>query len=183
MKCQVQLHLGISIITGGGMSLSTAKHQKIILVACMRAVLIAGLVFGLSGCDYVSKLMAPKSPEEQRDEGIALGAGCRQAGQTLEDCYVRNPKSLKAGIYTGWKEMHEYMAAMHIETAKQNSDVVDPIKQILDPNSDKALANSKPVEESKVDNAAAKARTGRDADRERRRLAREQRENRQRAAQ
>jgi hypothetical protein len=161
------------IITGGGMSLSTTKYKKTMLGSGARLMCVAALAFGLAGCDYVGGLFAPKSPEEQRDEGVALGAGCRQAGQTLEDCYTRNPKSLKAGIYAGWKEMHEYMAAMNIETAKE-VETVDPIKEVLDPSSDKGLA--------KVNDEAAKARAERDAERERRRQARERRESRQRPA-
>lgn len=164
---------------------STAKHKKTIAGTCVRTVLIAGLAFGLAGCDYVGGLFAPKSQEEQRDEGIALGAGCRQAGQTLEDCYLRNPKSLKAGIYAGWKEMHEYMAAMNIETAKQGGEAVDPLKQILDPNNDKAITGAKPAAApaAKASDASASARAERDAERERRRVARERREGKQRAAQ
>ncbi|EJL87807.1 hypothetical protein PMI16_02693 [Herbaspirillum sp. CF444] len=71
----------------------------------------------LSACDYVASFSKPKqTPEEAKAEGIALGAGCRQAGQSLEDCYQRNPDSLKAGIFAGWKDMHEYMAAKNIQT-------------------------------------------------------------------
>ncbi|KAF1046583.1 MAG: hypothetical protein GAK35_00973 [Herbaspirillum frisingense] len=79
--------------------------------------LIAGVTLSLSACDYISSFSKPKqTPEEAKAEGIALGAGCRQAGQTLEDCYQRNPDALKAGIFTGWKDMHEYMAAKGIQT-------------------------------------------------------------------
>lgn len=71
----------------------------------------------LSACDYVASFSKPKqTPEEAKAEGIALGAGCRQAGQSLEECYQRNPESLKAGIFAGWKDMHEYMAAKNIQT-------------------------------------------------------------------
>lgn len=166
------------IITGGCMSVSTAQQKKKMYGTYARVVLVAGLTFGLAGCDMITGMFAPKSQEEQRDEGMALGAGCRQAGQTLEDCYTRNPKSLKAGIYAGWKEMHEYMAAMNIDTPKQDTAANDPIKQILDPKSDKQAAAS-----SKDNSEVAAARAERDAERERRRLARERRENRQRTAQ
>ena len=79
--------------------------------------LMSSLVLTLSACDYVSSFSKPKqTPEEAKAEGIALGAGCRQAGQSLEDCYQRNPEALKAGIFAGWKDMHEYMAAKGIQT-------------------------------------------------------------------
>jgi hypothetical protein len=161
--------------------MSTTNKTKNSLNNCARALFIAALALGVSGCDYVGGMFAPKPLEQQREEGQALGAGCRQAGQSLEDCYTRNPNSLKAGIYAGWKEMHEYMAAMNIETAKSGAEP-DPIKQILDPKSDKALATAQRSPNDKENMTAAAARAERDAERERRRLERERREMRQRAA-
>jgi len=82
-----------------------------------KLIAMLALSMTLSACDYVASFSKPKqTPEEAKAEGIALGAGCRQAGQSLEDCYQRNPDSLKAGIFAGWKDMHEYMAAKNIET-------------------------------------------------------------------
>ena len=83
----------------------------------LKLIGMLALSLTLSACDYVASFSKPKqTPEEAKAEGIALGAGCRQAGQSLEDCYQRNPDSLKAGIFTGWKDMHEYMAAKNIQT-------------------------------------------------------------------
>jgi len=83
----------------------------------VRLIAMLALSFTLSACDYVASFTKPKqTPEEAKAEGIALGAGCRQAGQSLEDCYQRNPDKLKAGIFAGWKDMHEYMAAKNIPT-------------------------------------------------------------------
>ncbi|MFJ3047832.1 hypothetical protein ACIPEN_18550 [Herbaspirillum chlorophenolicum] len=95
--------------------MSATSFQAHRLVA--RLALIAGVAFSLSACDYIGSFSKPKqTPEEAKAEGIALGAGCRQAGQSLEDCYQRNPDALKAGIFAGWKDMHEYMAAKNIQT-------------------------------------------------------------------
>ncbi|ASU38034.1 hypothetical protein hmeg3_06800 [Herbaspirillum sp. meg3] len=92
-------------------STATARSRGLKLIA------VVGLTLALSACDYVASFSKPKqTPEEAKAEGIALGAGCRQAGQSLEDCYQRNPDSLKAGIFAGWKDMHEYMAAKNIQT-------------------------------------------------------------------
>jgi len=83
----------------------------------VKLIAMLALSFTLGGCDYVASFTKPKqTPEEAKAEGIALGAGCRQAGQSLEDCYQRNPDKLKAGIFAGWKDMHEYMAAKNIQT-------------------------------------------------------------------
>ncbi|QNB06614.1 hypothetical protein G5S34_07420 [Herbaspirillum frisingense] len=95
------------------MSASSSQARRLLA----NLALISAVSLSLSACDYVSSFTKPKqTPEEAKAEGIALGAGCRQAGQSLEDCYQRNPDALKAGIFTGWKDMHEYMAAKGIQT-------------------------------------------------------------------
>ena len=95
--------------------MSATSFQARRLIANL--ALVAGVTLSLSACDYISSFSKPKqTPEEAKAEGIALGAGCRQAGQSLEDCYQRNPDALKAGIFAGWKDMHEYMAAKGIQT-------------------------------------------------------------------
>jgi hypothetical protein len=84
----------------------------------VKLALIGAVTLSLSACDYIGSFSKPKqTPEEAKAEGIALGAGCRQAGQSLEDCYTRNPEALKAGIFAGWKDMHEYMAAKNIQNS------------------------------------------------------------------
>lgn len=154
---------------GGSMSSKDARQQGT-GHACLRMVMAAGLVLVLGGCDFISGMMDSRTPEQVRDEGIALGAGCRQSGQTLEDCYKKNPKSQKAGVYAGWKEMHEYMAAMNIETAKKAEEKKpepDPIKNLLDPNSDpKAAGTALPAAPKAALTPSEVARDRRDRDRE-----------------
>lgn len=48
-------------------------------------------------------------------ESKAIGGACRHAMRGLEDCYVLNPKSSKALVFAGWKDMDEYMRANKIE--------------------------------------------------------------------
>lgn len=68
------------------------------------------LAIGLSGCDLVGDQI-----NKQKLVGKAIGAGCRQTGRSLEDCYNRNPKVSKPDIFTGWKEMNEYMQAKKLD--------------------------------------------------------------------
>jgi hypothetical protein len=120
--------------------------------------LMAGVTLSLSACDYIGSFSKPKqTPEEAKAEGIALGAGCRQAGQSLEDCYQRNPEALKAGIFSGWKDMHEYMAAKGIQT-------VTPAMPAADASKDDKDAKGKDAKDSK-DTAGDRSRS-RDRDRD-----------------
>ncbi len=48
-------------------------------------------------------------------EGKAIGAGCRHAARSVEQCYTQNKKADKAAVFTGWKEMNEYMTENKIE--------------------------------------------------------------------
>jgi type IV secretory pathway VirB10-like protein len=97
--------------------MSSPSSTPILRSHGVKLIAMLALSLTLGGCDYVASFTKPKqTPEEAKAEGIALGAGCRQAGQSLEDCYQRNPDKLKAGIFAGWKDMHEYMAAKNIET-------------------------------------------------------------------
>lgn len=93
-------------------SLTPMLRSRVATLSTMLA-----LSLSLGACDYIDSFSRPKqTPEEAKAEGIALGAGCRQAGQSLEECYRRHPDSLKAGIFTGWKDMHEYMETKNIQT-------------------------------------------------------------------
>ncbi len=58
-------------------------------------------------------------------EGKAIGAGCRHAARSVEQCYSQNKKADKAAVFTGWKEMNEYMAENKIEAVPAPPDPVD----------------------------------------------------------
>jgi len=72
-------------------------------------LLAACALLAAAGCDYLG--LQPVSQIEARkdSEGRAIGSACRQAGRALEDCYTFNPHMSKAAIFTGWKEMNDYM--------------------------------------------------------------------------
>jgi hypothetical protein len=139
--------------------MSATSFQARRLIANL--ALMAGVTLSLSACDYISSFTKPKqTPEEAKAEGIALGAGCRQAGQSLEDCYQRNPEALKAGIFAGWKDMHEYMAAKGIQT------VTPPTPPVEAPKDDAKDAKDAKGKDSK-DSTRDADRGSRTRDRER----------------
>lgn len=69
----------------------------------------------LSGCDLLGIEPASVLAARREAESKAVGAGCRQAARSVEECYALNKRNEKAAIYAGWKEMSEYMAENKIE--------------------------------------------------------------------
>ena len=68
------------------------------------------VVTALTGCDQVNEML-----NKQQANGKAIGAACRHSGRALEDCFSRNPRVAKSDIFSGWKEMNEYMLARKME--------------------------------------------------------------------
>ncbi|VCU71347.1 hypothetical protein PIGHUM_03428 [Pigmentiphaga humi] len=74
-----------------------------------RPLLAAAALLAAAGCDYLG-LQPLSQIEAKRDaDARAIGGACRQAGRALEDCYTFNPHMSKAAIFTGWREMNDYM--------------------------------------------------------------------------
>jgi len=63
----------------------------------------------LAGCDLLDGEDPAKVAAAKEADSKAIGAACRHSGRGLEDCYVMNPKALKASVYSGWLEMDAYM--------------------------------------------------------------------------
>lgn len=80
--------------------------------------LLAGLVVGmmsLSGCDQLGIETPEKAAERQVADAKAVGGACRHAMRAIEDCYLLNPKAEKSSVFTGWREMDEYMRENKLE--------------------------------------------------------------------
>jgi hypothetical protein len=69
----------------------------------------------LSGCDLLGIESAESVAARKEAEGKAVGSACRHAMRAIEDCYVMNPKAQKSAVFTGWREMDEYMRENKIE--------------------------------------------------------------------
>lgn len=69
----------------------------------------------LAACDQLGLESATAVAARREAEGKAIGAGCRHAARSVEQCYAQNKRAEKAAIFTGWKEMNEYMAENKIE--------------------------------------------------------------------
>lgn len=68
----------------------------------------------LAGCDIPGLGPDPRAVQREA-EAQAIGGACRHALRGLEDCYTLNPKSSKAAVFAGWKDMDLYMRENKIE--------------------------------------------------------------------
>lgn len=77
-------------------------------------------ILGLSACEQVNQKLGLEDPAKKEakaeQEAKAVGSACRQSGRAIEDCYAIYSWLPKAGIYTGWREMDEYMRENKLET-------------------------------------------------------------------
>lgn len=66
-------------------------------------------LLALAGCDQLKERAGIVDPIKADAEGKALGSACRHAGWGPEDCYRLHPDASKSAMFTGWKDMNEYM--------------------------------------------------------------------------
>ena len=69
----------------------------------------------LAGCDQLGIDTPQKAAERQAAEAKAIGSACRHAMRAIEDCYTLNPKADKSAVFSGWREMDEYMRENKLE--------------------------------------------------------------------
>jgi len=69
----------------------------------------------LASCDLLGIESGEAVAARNEAEGKAIGSACRHAMRAIEDCYTLNPKAVKASVYTGWREMDEYMRENKLE--------------------------------------------------------------------
>ncbi len=63
----------------------------------------------LAGCDQLGIESAAATAARREAEGKAIGAGCRHAARSVENCYENNKRADKAAVFAGWREMNDYM--------------------------------------------------------------------------
>ena len=78
------------------------------------------LLLLLAGCDQLGALLELPDPRKEaatiEAEGEAIGGACRHSGRALEDCYAMNPKAQKAAVFSGWREMNDYMMQNNMQS-------------------------------------------------------------------
>ena len=95
------------------------KFNHSLPLARAAAMSMLALCCVLSGCDKGdANKDADRELSIKEGDARATGSACRQAGRALEDCYTLNPESARASVFTGWKDMNDYMRENKIEDVK-----------------------------------------------------------------
>ncbi len=69
----------------------------------------------LVGCDQLGLESATAVAAKREADGKAVGAGCRHAARSIEQCFESNKRADRAAVFAGWREMEDYMRENKIE--------------------------------------------------------------------
>ncbi|WP_197538502.1 hypothetical protein [Serpentinimonas raichei] len=73
----------------------------------------------LSGCDMLGLETPGMVTQRQAAEARAVGAACRHAVRSIEDCFASNPRLSRAEMFEGWREMDQHMRDNDIQGMPQ----------------------------------------------------------------
>jgi hypothetical protein len=69
----------------------------------------------LAGCDMLGIESASAQTAKREADGRAIGAGCRHAARSVEQCFALNKRADRAAVFAGWREMNDYMRENKLE--------------------------------------------------------------------
>jgi len=81
---------------------------------------------GLAGCDMLGIETASAVAAKREAEGKAIGAGCRHAARSVEQCFALNRRADKAAVFTGWRDMNKY-----IRENKMDAMPAEPVTELV----------------------------------------------------
>lgn len=84
--------------------------------------LLAATPLWLTGCDLLGIESASAVAAKRDAEGRAIGAGCRHAARSVEQCFALNRRADKAAVFAGWREMEDYMRENNIPASPAPED-------------------------------------------------------------
>ena len=123
-------------------------------------LLIPAIALLLAACDIPGMGPDPRIAQREAD-AKAIGGACRFGLRSIEDCYSLNERASKADMFTGWKDMDQYMRDNKIEGIRASVVKADPVEEVvIDEPKPKAGAKEKVASDAKekpAPKAAAKA--------------------------
>ncbi len=110
--------------------------------------LITTTLLLLAGCDIPGLGPDPRIAKREAD-AKAIGSACRHSLRGIEDCYKQNDEASKSDIFTGWKDMDQYMRENKIEGVPSPVAMATPIEEVIEPSKAKSDTKTKPMTEAK----------------------------------
>lgn len=107
-------------------------------------LLITALALLLAGCEIPGLGPDPRIAQREAD-AKAIGSACRHGLRSIEDCYTLNEKASKAAIFTGWREMDEYMRENKIEGVPSTMAKPAPAEEIIEEEPAAGKTDAKPT--------------------------------------
>jgi hypothetical protein len=118
------------------------------------------LTLGLAGCDMLGMESSATVAARREADGKAVGAGCRHAARSVEQCYELNKRADKAAVFAGWKEMNDYMRENKIDAVPSPGEVATEVAAAsTDEPERKATQSEKPGKPGKSDKPEKAATT------------------------
>jgi hypothetical protein len=96
-------------------------------------LLITAAALLLAGCEIPG--MGPDPKVLQREANAkAVGGACRFGLRSIEDCYILNEAAAKADVFTGWKEMDQYMRENKLEGVRATvvKPPPEPVEEVIE---------------------------------------------------
>ena len=112
-------------------------------------LLITAIALLLAGCEIPGMGPDPKIALREANSK-AIGGACRHGLRSIEDCYSLNETASKADMFTGWKDMDQYMRENKIEGIRASVVKVEPAEEIIESPPPKAGAKDKAAAETKA---------------------------------
>lgn len=107
-------------------------------------LLITAAALLLAGCEIPG--MGPDPKALQREANAkAVGGACRFGLRSIEDCYILNEAAAKADVFTGWKDMDQYMRENKLEGVRATvvKPPPEPVEEVIEDPKTKAKAAGK----------------------------------------
>lgn len=97
----------------------------------LHLIALALCTLPLAACDLLGLNDDARIAAAREAEGKAVGAACRYSGRALEECYGMNPKTSKAAIFAGWRDMDGYMRENNIRiVSPESTEEPEPAKAV-----------------------------------------------------
>ena len=105
-------------------------------------LLISAIVLLLAGCEIPGMGPDPRIAKREAD-AKAIGSACRHGLRSIEDCYSLNAAASKADIFTGWKDMDQYMRENKMEGVRATVVKAAPVEEVVEDKPAKAATKDK----------------------------------------